>query len=59
MKCGHGHFRCTNGEFYCLECGASIPNPYEAEEKKPVKEPVKETQKEPAKKPARKRKGES
>ena len=55
MKCGHEHFRCTNGEFYCLECGANIPNPYEAEEKKPVKEPVKE----PAKKPARKRKGDS
>lgn len=54
MKCGHGHFRCTNGEFFCLECGANIPNPYEEAEKEPQKEP----QKEPEKKPARKRKGE-
>ncbi len=51
MKCGHEHFRCTNGEFFCLECGANIPNPYEAKEK--AKE------QEPEKKPARKRKGES
>ena len=54
MKCEHGRFRCTNGEFFCLECGANIPNPYDEAEKE-----KKEPQKDPVKKPARKRKGES
>ena len=40
MSCNHDTFRCTNNVFYCLKCGAVIPNPYEkkeAPEKKPVK----------------------
>ena len=24
MKCEHGRFRCTNGEFFCLECGKKL-----------------------------------
>ena len=51
MSCEHKNFGCRNGEFFCLACGAAIPNPYEAKEK--AKE------QEPEKKPARKRKGES
>lgn len=54
MNCQHEKFRCTNGEFFCLLCGARIENPYEAK-----KEPEKDVKKEPVKKPARKRKGES
>lgn len=39
--CNHKLFRCTNGIFYCLQCGAEIPNPYtagngKAEEEKPA-----------------------
>ena len=29
MICEHKTFRCTNGVFFCLTCGAEIPNPYE------------------------------
>ena len=58
MSCQHEKFRCTNGEFFCLVCGARIENPYEAKEE-PKKEPKEEPKEEPEKKPARKRKGES
>ena len=39
MECEHKQFRCTNGIFYCLKCGAVIQNPYEkqAEEKQESK----------------------
>ncbi|MBQ1792553.1 MAG: hypothetical protein II008_20430 [Oscillospiraceae bacterium] len=40
MKCDHKTFRCTNGVFFCLTCGAEIPNPYEAE-KAPEEKPAK------------------
>lgn len=29
MTCNHETFKCTNGVFSCLKCGAVIPNPYE------------------------------
>ena len=29
MTCDHETFKCTNGVFSCLKCGAVIPNPYE------------------------------
>ena len=29
MACNHESFKCTNGVFSCLKCGAVIPNPYE------------------------------
>lgn len=41
MNCKHTAIRCTNGVFYCLECGAEIPNPYEKQEKPEAKKPVK------------------
>lgn len=39
--CDHKQFRCTNGVFYCLKCGAEIPNPYMQEEKPEEKKPAK------------------
>lgn len=41
MTCDHKTFRCTNGIFFCLKCGAEIPNPYEATEEKPKKKGAK------------------
>ena len=39
MACTHDTFRCTNGVFFCLRCGAEIPNPYEAKQaEKPAEE---------------------
>ena len=46
MVCTHETFRCTNGVFFCLKCGAAIPNPYEAKQE-PVKKPVKRKRGEP------------
>lgn len=42
MMCEHKTFCCTNGVFFCLTCGAEIPNPYEGKtetktEDKPAK----------------------
>lgn len=34
-ECEHKQFRCTNGIFFCMTCGAQIPNPYEQHEEKP------------------------
>lgn len=38
MKCTHSRLRCTNNVFYCLVCGAEVPNPYKHKggETKPV-----------------------
>lgn len=44
MNCKHERLCCTNNVFFCLDCGAMVPNPYEA--KKPAE----------AQKPGRKRK---
>lgn len=36
MNCKHDRLRCTNNQFYCMDCGSMVLNPYEA--KKPVGE---------------------
>ena len=38
MPCNHDHLRCTNGEFFCLDCGARVhaPVPKQEKEEKPV-----------------------
>ena len=41
MECKHDQFRCTNNVFFCLKCGAEIPNPYEKQEKPEAKKPAK------------------
>lgn len=49
MECKHKQFKCTNNVFYCITCGAVLPDPYhagkdEGEQPKPVdgqKKPVK------------------
>ena len=38
MNCNHETFRCTNSVFYCLKCGAVIPNPFEGKEQEGQKE---------------------
>lgn len=46
MACEHKRLKCTNNVFYCMDCGAVVPNPYEA--KKPaetVKKAVKRNKK--------------
>lgn len=43
MACEHKRLKCTNNVFYCMDCGAMVLNPYEAE-------------KQEAPKPSRKRK---
>jgi hypothetical protein len=32
MTCNHEQFKCTNGVFYCLKCGAEIANPFAVKE---------------------------
>ena len=39
MACEHKRLKCTNNVFFCLDCGAMVPNPYvnnqpEGQEKK-------------------------
>ena len=44
MACDHKHLRCTNGVFYCLDCGAKVDAPQVErpdEEKKPAKKGAK------------------
>lgn len=41
MSCNHKQLRCTDNRFFCLLCGAEVPNPYvvdkqEGQEEKPV-----------------------
>ena len=40
MACEHKHIRCTNCEFFCLDCGAMVESP-KAEEEKPKKKVAK------------------
>ena len=28
MACEHKRLKCTNNVFFCLDCGAMVPNPY-------------------------------
>ena len=37
MACEHKRLKCTNNVFYCMDCGAMVPNPYEAQ--KPAEAP--------------------
>lgn len=44
MDCEHKHLKCTNNVFYCMDCGAVVPNPYkngkqEGQEEKPAESP--------------------
>lgn len=55
MACNHESFKCTNGVFYCLKCGAVIPNPYEG---KGITAPA-ETAPEPPKKATKRKRGET
>ena len=48
MACDHKRLRCTNGEFFCLDCGAKVKAPEPVKAEPEVKEPTK-----------RKKKGES
>ena len=53
MACEHKRLKCTNNVFYCMDCGAVVPNPYEGKastgpEEKPaetVKKAVKRNKK--------------
>lgn len=37
MDCEHKRLKCTNNVFYCMDCGAVVPNPYEKPEEAPKK----------------------
>ena len=37
MACEHKRLKCTNNIFFCMDCGAVVPNPYES--KKPAEAP--------------------
>ena len=44
MSCEHKRLKCTNNVFYCMDCGAVVPNPYEndkpeGQEEKPAEAP--------------------
>lgn len=40
MACEHKHLRCTNGVFYCLDCGAKVEIPvYKTEHVEPTEKP--------------------
>lgn len=44
MACEHKRLKCTNNVFYCMDCGAVVPNPYvneqpEGQEEKPAEVP--------------------
>lgn len=48
MACEHKHLRCTNNIFYCLNCGAVVPNPYEAGKPEEAPKKKRKTKKEAA-----------
>lgn len=37
MACAHNRIKCTNNVFFCLDCGAVVPNPYEVEKQEAPK----------------------
>ena len=45
MACEHKRLRCTNGEFFCLDCGAKVEIPvYQAEHAdEPAEKPKRKT----------------
>ena len=36
MSCEHSRIRCTNNVYYCIECGARLPDPDRVKEAKPA-----------------------
>lgn len=54
MICSHEKLRCTNNVFYCLTCGARVPEPHAGK----APEQAKATQEEPKKTGKRKAKKE-
>ena len=53
MNCTHEQLRCTDGVFYCLKCGAIVPNPYKPGINKAKEEAPVEAQKKPVKRKAK------
>ena len=53
MECKHKQFKCTNNVFYCITCGAVLPDPYHA-----VKDEGEQPKPAEAQKTGRKRKTE-
>ena len=52
MPCTHDAIKCTNNVFFCLKCGAVVPNPFEGKEQEGQKEnaterPVKAAKRKP------------
>ena len=45
MACEHKNLICTNNVFFCRDCGAMVPNPYEDKETDGQKEKPAEEQK--------------
>lgn len=45
MACNHKQLRCTNNRFFCLVCGAEVPNPYKMDKDTDEPEKPVETQK--------------
>ena len=45
MACEHKHIRCTNNDFYCLDCGARIDQPEPVKAEAETKEPTKRKKK--------------
>lgn len=42
--CEHKKLRCTNGEFFCLDCGAKVETPKpKAEQPQPENKPARKT----------------
>lgn len=56
MGCEHKRVRCTDGVFFCLECGAQVASPFEVKDEPPVAEKAAEAPKKGAKRTT-KRKG--
>jgi hypothetical protein len=53
MACEHKHLRCTDGVFYCLDCGAKVDTPVTSESATGAKAAVTEPPKRRAKKGAK------
>ena len=50
MACEHKRLRCTNGEFFCLDCGAKVETPvHKAEHAEPAEKPKRKIRKGAAK----------
>lgn len=54
MDCKHEHLRCTNNVFFCLDCGAEVPNPYKADKQAGQKEAPSEGPQKPVKRKTKK-----